>query len=238
VDRESLQAFLERGLSLAEIGRRFERHESTVAYWVRKHGLEAGGRERYASRGGVPREQLHQLVLSGASIAEIAEQLGLSKGTIRHWLGRYGLKTRGGVGRRSSDLTRAARESGALEVLTECPSHGVVSHVRDARGYFRCRICRQEAVVRRRRRVKAILVEEAGGRCRICGYDRYDGALVFHHVSPETKAFGVAEGGMARSLARLRAEVRKCVLLCSNCHAEVENGRTSLSGIAQLDGPG
>src|SRR5487761_2107450 len=43
VDRSSLQAMLERGLSLAEIGRRLGRHESTVGYWVRKHGLEAGG---------------------------------------------------------------------------------------------------------------------------------------------------------------------------------------------------
>jgi hypothetical protein len=28
--------------------------------------------------------------------------------------------------------------------------------------------------------------------------------------------------GITRSLARLRAEAAKCVLLCANCHAEVE----------------
>ncbi len=238
VDRDSLKAMLDEDLSLAEIGRRVGRHPSTVAYWVGKHGLEAAKRTTHVARGAIQRDELEELVLSGASIAEIAEQLGRSRGSVRHWLARHGLKTRGGRGRRSPALTRSARESGAMALITECPRHGRSTHVRDTRGYFRCRLCRQAAVVRRRRRVKEILVAEAGGCCRLCGYDRYHGALVFHHISPESKTFGVAEGGMARSLARLRAEVRKCVLLCSNCHAEVENGRSSISEVAQIDSPG
>jgi hypothetical protein len=48
-------------------------------------------------------------------------------------------------------------------------------------------------------------------------------ALEFHHVDPSAKEFGLAHRG-ARSIERLRAEARKCVLLCSNCHAEIENG--------------
>ena len=87
--------------------------------------------------------------------------------------------------------------------------------------------------MRRRRRVKEILVEEAGGCCRLCGYDRCVAALEFHHLDPAAKEFGVAQNGMARSIERLRAEVRKCLLLCSNCHAEVESGFRSISGITQ-----
>lgn len=30
--------------------------------------------------------------------------------------------------------------------------------------------------------------------------------------------------GVAHGIATLREEARKCVLLCGNCHAEVENG--------------
>jgi transposase len=41
MDRASLEQLLGRGLSLAEIGRRFDLHEATVSYWVKKHGLEA-----------------------------------------------------------------------------------------------------------------------------------------------------------------------------------------------------
>ncbi len=78
--------------------------------------------------------------------------------------------------------------------------------------------------VAHRRKVKAQLIEEAGGRCVLCGYDRYPGALQFHHLDPESKEFGLGLRGVARSLDRCRAEARKCALLCANCHAEVEGG--------------
>jgi transposase len=228
MDRASLEQFLSQGLSLAEIGLRVGRHEATVSYWLKKYGLDAVNRDKHEAKGGIMREELEPLVAAGMSIAETAEALGRSKATVRHWLGKYGLRTGGGVGRRSAEASRAAREAGLAEATLTCPTHGRGEHVRDTRGYFRCRRCRQEAVVRRRRRVKAILVEEAGGCCRLCGYDRCVAALQFHHLDPTTKEFGVAANGMARSIERLRAEVRKCVLLCSNCHAEVESGFASI----------
>jgi transposase len=233
MDRASLEQLLGQGLSLAEIGRRFDRHEATVSYWLKKYGLEAANHGKHEAKGGLTREELNPLVDAGMSIAEIAEAVGRSKATVRHWLGKYELRTGGGVGRRSADASREARAAGLTEALLACPRHGQGSHVRDSRGYFRCRRCRQEAVVRRRRRVKEILVQEAGGRCRLCGYDRCVAALEFHHLDPAAKEFGVAQNGMARSIERLRAEVRKCLLLCSNCHAEVECGFRSTSGIAQ-----
>jgi hypothetical protein len=147
---------------------------------------------------------------------------------VRHWLGKYGLRTRGTRGAPSRKGARAARDAGLATATLRCPRHGETSHAREPRGYYRCMKCRQEAVVRRRRKVKEVLVSEAGGCCRLCGYDRCVSALEFHHLDASTKEFGVAKNGMARSLERLRAEVRKCVLLCSNCHAEVESGISSI----------
>ena len=49
-------------------------------------------------------------------------------------------------------------------------------------------------------------------------------ALAFHHVDPAQKEFALTQKGVTLSLQALRAEARKCVLLCSNCHAEVEDG--------------
>jgi hypothetical protein len=85
-----------------------------------------------------------------------------------------------------------------------------------------------ERVSRRRRQIKEILVSECGGRCVMCGYDRYHGALHFHHVDPAQKAFAIARKGHTRSLARAREEAKKCVLVCANCHAEIEGGAATL----------
>jgi hypothetical protein len=106
-----------------------------------------------------------------------------------------------------------------------CSTHGEVEFVqRGDTGTWRCVPCRSEAVTARRKRVKAILVAEAGGRCLACGYDSCMAALQFHHLRPEEKRFSLGRQGVARSLEKARAEANKCVLLCANCHAEVEAG--------------
>ena len=111
------------------------------------------------------------------------------------------------------------------EILRHCRHHGLTLWIRSVAGdRNRCKRCRVEHVTARRRRVKRLLVEEAGGCCILCGYDRYDGALQFHHVDPSTKSFALSVQGVARSLEKARAEAAKCVLICANCHAEVEEG--------------
>jgi hypothetical protein len=63
-----------------------------------------------------------------------------------------------------------------------------------------------------------------GGRCHLCGYSRCMAALHFHHRDPASKFFSLSMRGCTRSFAELQAEAAKCVLLCGNCHAEVEDG--------------
>ena len=115
------------------------------------------------------------------------------------------------------------------EVVRICSKHGRTVFTRYGTGdSYRCLICRKQRVIARRRKIKEILVQEAGGGCVICGYDRYAGALQFHHLDPTTKAFGLGFRGIARSLERCREEAAKCMLLCANCHAEVEGGVATL----------
>ncbi len=106
----------------------------------------------------------------------------------------------------------------------DCARHGPTDFWLDNRGIYRCLRCRSEAVARRRRRLKEILVSEAGGCCSVCGYNRYIGALQFHHRDGAAKQFGVSDRGLTRSLDAVRAEAAKCVLLCANCHSEAEAG--------------
>jgi transposase len=228
MDRGSLEQLLGQGMSLAEIGRRFGKDPSTVSYWLDKHGLQAVGSDKHSSKGGLEREALESLVKSGSSLADIAQTVERSKATVRHWLRRYDLRTHAPQGAPCRDGVIQARTEALPKAIIVCPRHGAVEHIRESRGYYRCRQCRIEAVVRRRRRVKQTLVAEAGGRCQICGYSRCLAALQFHHLDPSAKEFSVSRRG-AHSIAELRAEVHKCVLLCSNCHAEVEAGMVGLS---------
>jgi hypothetical protein len=169
--------------------------------------------------------KLRSLIDSGASVATIAGTLGVSPYAVKRALAREGLRTERSL---VLEAGRRARSAGADRVHRHCSRHGAGLFARDARGSYRCSRCVSEAVSRRRRRVKAALVLEAGGRCVLCGYDRCVGALAFHHLDPERKSFGLAAGGLARALSKSREEAAKCVLLCSNCHAEVEAGISSL----------
>jgi transposase len=150
VDRASLEQLLGRGLSLAEIGRRFGLHESTVGYWVERYELDAAHGARHARRGGLPRERLEQLVVQELSIAAIADATDRSKATVRYWLRRYGLKTLGQAGRDGGDTKRSKAE-GKLTVVRVCPVHGPTGFCLEGRGYYRCKRCRSERVSQRRR---------------------------------------------------------------------------------------
>lgn len=156
------------------------------------------------------------------STAQIAEAVGRSKTTVRHWLREYRLKTQWAN-------RRVASEAGQRELLLQCARHGLTPFIRRSRGGYRCNKCRAEAVARRRRRVKRLLVDEAGGRCSVCGYDRCIAALEFHHLVPADKSFSLSHRGVTRSLAKARSEASKCALLCANCHAEVEAGLVTLA---------
>jgi IS30 family transposase len=67
MDRIVLEQMLGEGLSLVEIGRRLDRHESTVSYWLQRHGLDANGRAFHAPRGRLRRAQLAPLVEAACS---------------------------------------------------------------------------------------------------------------------------------------------------------------------------
>jgi len=78
---------------------------------------------------------------------------------------------------------------------------------------------------------KYYLVKTFGGKCSKCGYSSNLAAFSFHH-----------EGGKefkldSRSLSNRRAseivkEMKKCILLCNNCHAELHNPSLGLAKLS------
>jgi len=84
-----------------------------------------------------------------------------------------------------------------------------------------------KAVAKRRRKIKALAIEYKGGMCQICGYKKYQGALDLHHINGK-KEFGIGDKGYTRSWKKVKAELDKCILVCANCHRELEAGITQL----------
>lgn len=132
--------------------------------------------------------------------------------------------------RRKGRPTKADKRS--LSEMRECKRHGNTEYHRyrsgtDDRGKVRyrwiCKRCLGEAVTRRKQKLKQMLVDEAGGCCAVCGYDACIINLHFHHVDPAKKCFAMTMA-LGKSIATFRAEAKKCVLVCANCHGEIEAG--------------
>lgn len=71
---------------------------------------------------------------------------------------------------------------------------------------------------------KDILIEMCGGKCAHCGYCKNRSALSFHHIKPSEKSFPMDSRHISnRSWESCISEIKKCILLCLNCHAEVHN---------------
>jgi hypothetical protein len=220
MEKESLELLLGLGLTIDQIAERTGKAPSTVSYWIEAHGLAPVHRDTHARPLAVDRASLERLVAARRTVAEMAAELGVTTVTVRRRLARFGLQT---AATRRILLARAAQAAGLESVVMPCAVHGESEFVLAGRGYYRCKRCRMEGVTRHRRKTKDILVADAGGCCCVCGYDRRRGALQFHHLDPQSKRLAIGQGG-ALSLEMLRAEAKKCVLVCSNCHAEIEAG--------------
>lgn len=80
-----------------------------------------------------------------------------------------------------------------------------------------------EATARARQNRKIDLVFIHGEKCAICGYNKYIGALQFHHINPKEKDFELSNGN-CRAFEDDVKESKKCILVCANCHAEIHGG--------------
>jgi hypothetical protein len=116
-----------------------------------------------------------------------------------------------------------------------CPRCGLVKGSnefyvkRTENGLFAyCKTCSKERVTEIQRNLKIQAVEYKGGECYLCGYSSCVAAMDFHHINPREKDFNISTLKGVSLNDRVRKELDKCVLLCSRCHREVEDGFTKL----------
>jgi len=218
VDKSYLETAVERKLSIDAISEEAGKSPSTVWYWLKKHDIAPAFPKFARTVQPPPCERLLDDAREMGSITRLAAHYEVDRTTMRHWLENAGVE---GPFRA---WLRDLRDVDGV-VTGVCREHGRTPFMRRSDGHRQCKLCACKAVMSSRRRTKAYLASHLGGTCWACGYDRYLGALDFHHLDPATKSFGLAAGqGLARSKAVLIAEAEKCALLCRVCHAEVEGG--------------
>jgi len=175
---------------------------------------------------------LEQFINQGFSIGQISKIINKSKTSVRHWLKKFNLKT----------LNKSFKEQPRTKKIilidkTEfknCPRCKQVKILKDEfniqkNGYYYswCKKCQKENMYERQVKRKIECINYKGGKCIVCGYNKYIGSLDFHHLNPEEKEFNIARL-KGYNLESLKKELDKCVILCKNCHSEFHHGLIDL----------
>jgi hypothetical protein len=68
-----------------------------------------------------------------------------------------------------------------------------------------------------------------GGKCVCCGYNKCTRSLALHHLDPfqKERTLGSIRAN-AINWGKIVEEVKKCILVCHNCHNEIHEGITEI----------
>lgn len=97
-----------------------------------------------------------------------------------------------------------------------------------------CKECHKVNVFKVKRILRAFKVKHG---CQICGYNTCHWSLHFHHIEPADKLFEISMYNRIHSskiTEELHNELRKCLILCCNCHMEVDHKITKIGNLQPL----
>lgn len=169
---------------------------------------------------------LESMVSQGLSTHQIANLTNSSQTNVRHWLKKFNLKTKllsfkDGYFIKKEEIIENGIE---YRICSSCNKKKILSkdfYLRnDKRTHHWCKKCINKKTIKYQQERKIEAVDYKGGKCVRCGYNKYAGALDFHHLDPSTKDFSISKYKNC-SFERIKSELDKCILLCRNCHAEV-----------------
>lgn len=88
-----------------------------------------------------------------------------------------------------------------------------------------------------RQQIKHRVVLSLGGKCSICKQIYSDTVYDCHHLNPEQKDISISsiQTNGAKSWYKIRDELRKCCLLCANCHRLVHSGEAIVENISYFN---
>lgn len=166
------------------------------------------------------KEILETLINEGKSLNQVSKDTGKSLTTIRYWVKKYDLKST----HKPFKLIEK-KVFGDFRYCSGCKKDCPIDQFYQRRGIKNastyCKSCTTKQTLKRMQKLKKTMVDYKGGECSICGYKKYLGALEFHHLDPNKKDFNLAHMKKYSFDERVKNELDKCILVCSNCHREL-----------------
>jgi len=163
------------------------------------------------------KKNLQKYIEETCSINDIAVAEGKGRSTVRYWMKKYGLQTKRQMRNKGYHKERKCSYCGTTD---ESKFYG---HKRTICGKCHCKYTLKKGQEKRR-----YAIELLGGKCVHCGFDKWDCSLDFHHLDPKKKDSTFANlRGWSR--VRIEKEMKKCILLCSNCHRAVHYREVKLN---------
>jgi len=189
------------------------------------------------------KNKIWELRKQGFSIPDISIELKISKATVHGWCKKFDPEniynlTYTGLYKIKDEIIKFYKETSYKETYNKFSQYDkksirsllVSSGVYE--GVYKNEtpeeISRRKSVnvINWKKNNKLKLIEYKGGGCEICGYNKCESALEFHHLNPLLKDFSISNNSY--SFDKMKLEVDKCALLCSNCHREVHAGITKI----------
>lgn len=183
------------------------------------------------------KEKIKELYLQDKSFTEISKILKCSKGTISYHL-KDDIKNR-------EKIKLDERESliSNIKNIDNLTKEVYKTEYRDKlpiREFLKLRSELFKPIVKekidiskyhksRRRQIKQEFLELKGGKCIICGYNKCQRSLQFHHLDPTKKDFIISKNIKRWTKIYILEELEKCILVCANCHGEIHDNLIEIS---------
>lgn len=149
----------------------------------------------------ITKEQLEIVILKGYGENRACKELGIGPSCYRRHMKAYGLKT-------IHSLLDNSHISKSRPKCSGCDKKCEIGNVLCRTCNFRCKT----------RGLKLFLVMLKGGKCEMCGFDKFLSALEFHHFE-NNKSFEINVTECRKNdVDKYIRESNKCQLLCANCH--------------------
>jgi hypothetical protein len=157
------------------------------------------------------KELLKELLQKKHTVVSISKIVNKSASTVQYWIKKYDLK----------DVKNTHCEVCQILLTGNQRNYcSVKCRIKTTNSKHQAYTCQQTRGLERKKQ----LIEIAGGGCCDCGYKKNISALEFHHLNPKEKTFGIdLRKCSCAKWERLVEEVKKCVLICANCHRERHN---------------